>query len=1814
MRASTKAAAAALAVFLTPSLHGAIPQGQRDALVRLYNSTNGASWTNRSGWLGSAGSECSWAGVRCDEARTTVTEIDLGYNNLTGQPDVSGLPDVVRLQLSGNPLASLFPPSILTLTKLENLGLSGCDLTGEIPQGVGALTKLRYFYVPYNALTGSIPRQLSFLPDLEELGLYGNQLTGEVPKELGTLKKIRLFYLCCNQLSGEIPKELGGLSAVEQLYLSGNRLTGTVPKELGGLSTLTELHLDGNLLTGEVPKELGGLKKVTLIDLSNNQLNGAIPRELGGATSLEALFLSGNALSGAIPVELGNATGLARLYLSYNQLTGFESGLLPKLAKLVELGVDHNRIAGPLPDLSPLTALSRAYLGANQLTGPIPPSLGSLPSLTVLGLSENPLGGSIPPELGNLAKLQELYLSNASLTGPIPRELGRLSELGAFAASENELTGSIPSELGGLGKLGYLYLDRNALTGPIPEELGDLANLQEIGLFVNQLTGPIPASFGRLSKLRALRLYTNQLTGAIPSDLGNLTALEVLDLDQNQLSGGIPASLGNLGALRELYLSENQLSGSIPGDLGRLPQLVYLFANGNLLSGSIPAQLGDLAGLQQLQIRANRLSGSIPKELGRLAQLQRLELDYNQLSGPIPSELGDLSSLVGLSLHDNKLSGSLPASIGKLTNLQGLSLENNKLSGAIPKEIGGMASIGGLYLDGNLLTGVVPAELTKLTTLADGYGLSLRYNALRTDSAPVLEFINSKGYNFEGTQTIAPIELSVGVLSTTSVTLRWNQILYTDDGGGYQILYATSPAGPFTLGATTSTKRIASATIGGLTPGTTYTFVGRTFTNPHNYNQNVVTSEDGPAVTTSTTAAGSTTVSLSPAAVRVVPGTNVTVTATLAPVPAAPVTLTLTSSNPSLATVPATVNVPAGTATATFPITGRNTGSLYVTAALPAGLGSGAGAVDVTVDYSLCVQPSIPYFTNATSSAVRAGNAFVLAWTPTLAADPAGRYLVDVYPNGECTGTAQRLTTPQASITIPTENGAAAAVCAVVRAVSGAGCEGDPSGQARVQIQPGPAAFAIVKPSVTAVTSVGAPAGGGTVSFRNIGNQTATVAFSSRIGTFTATPASAPVAPGATLDVSLSFDPLASATAQVLYDTLCGKWTVDGSDRTACTAVTLTTLASPVSSAATAARLSASSSTEVHFIAETGTAPPTQIVTITNTGSAAARVAPTIGPGGSWLIVSGADTSPLGPGASRSYVLAVDRNRRATADGPVPLTTNLTFTTVDGPDEGKTRAVFQLFDEEPVTIDSGRNRPFVDATTYSLFLPSGVSAPGSGTYFLSDGWIRNQGADDARVDLYYTPNGGDGIGHPDVRHASVNIRKYATYRLADFVRGLFSTTGSGSIEIRSNAIASLAVRSTVDSLTQKDGAVARFGAEIPTVQSQQGTSLGRNGAAPLLLTGLKGGSGSRFRTNVILSETSGRSLTVTLRLRSAEGAVLKESEQTVLPYSKLQVNNNDPALFPQDASFDGASLEVEPKSGIGSVAAFATVIDNASQGYTTRTGQFVAESLPAARSAAAAGAARPSRLAVAAAAHAAGRNDSFFTTNMSLTNGTATPATLQLRYVPDGGAISDPRSVTIAPRRTVNYADVIATVFNVTSNTAGMILIEGDVARVVVSSDTSTQLDAASTAKGISPSTLGAYAPEAVQALGNPRVGVPTTVVSHPGLEESVRFRTNLILAEVAGAPAKVRVKLVPPGSTGAGISETVLELKAFERRQINSFIREMAQTTAEMVDVETDVEWISGDGRVLAIATRIDNDPASKRSDVYVLGPTGRGQGVIGF
>jgi hypothetical protein len=158
--------------------HAQIPASERTALIALYNSTDGANWTDNSGWLGPPGTECSWFGVDCR-------------------------------MFDSNPLDQY----------VYELGLPDNDLRGTIPPELGNLTNMRNLFLSWNELTGSIPAELGNLSNVRNIELHTNHLSGTIPPELGNLPLINYMHLCCNQLGGEIPTELENLTTLQDYAL-----------------------------------------------------------------------------------------------------------------------------------------------------------------------------------------------------------------------------------------------------------------------------------------------------------------------------------------------------------------------------------------------------------------------------------------------------------------------------------------------------------------------------------------------------------------------------------------------------------------------------------------------------------------------------------------------------------------------------------------------------------------------------------------------------------------------------------------------------------------------------------------------------------------------------------------------------------------------------------------------------------------------------------------------------------------------------------------------------------------------------------------------------------------------------------------------------------------------------------------------------------------------------------------------------------------------------------------------------------------------------------------------------------------------------------------------------------------------------------------------------------------------------------------------------------------------------------------------------------------------------------------------------------
>lgn len=450
------------------------------ALVDLYNSTNGANWTNKTYWL-PVNPINTWYGVTVTNGR--VTSLILENNNLSGTLPLSlgQLTELNWLSLFHNNITGTIPFEIGNLTKMVNLILGENQLNGTLPASIGSLTQLAYLNLSTNQLSGSLPSEIGNLTDLWFFAFDRNQLTGYIPNEIGNLVALQYIYGYSNQLSGSLPSSIGNLVALKELHLYNNLLSGPIPPEIGSMSSLQYLYLYANQLTGNLPAEIGNLSSLLQLSLSYNQLSGDLPATLTGLVNLNFLRLDHNQFTGSIPSDIGNLTNLTWLYFWNNQMSGTLPPSLGNLVNLQRLSVSNNNFTGTLPDLGNLNNLQFLFLDSNQLSGTVPSSWSNLTNLQLLWLQDNQLSGSLPAAF--LPNLKWVNVSSNNFSG-----LGQITapKLKLLNLRHNQFGDSIPNAFAGLDSLEALYLDYNRFT--FVPNLSGLQLLDTLTLSNNRLT------------------------------------------------------------------------------------------------------------------------------------------------------------------------------------------------------------------------------------------------------------------------------------------------------------------------------------------------------------------------------------------------------------------------------------------------------------------------------------------------------------------------------------------------------------------------------------------------------------------------------------------------------------------------------------------------------------------------------------------------------------------------------------------------------------------------------------------------------------------------------------------------------------------------------------------------------------------------------------------------------------------------------------------------------------------------------------------------------------------------------------------------------------------------------------------------------------------------------------------------------------------------------------------------------------------------------------------------------------------------------
>lgn len=334
------------------SQNWSISFAERAALVNIYNSTSGETWSQK------------W-------------DLEKDPKNWYGIKIKNG--SVIEINLRGNALKGNFPITVSSFSKLQKLDLSSNQLSGEISPAVSALSNLVRIDISNNRLTGDPTSAILPLSNLQEISVGNNQFSfADINTFLQNFPTLKILDLSHTNLNA-VPAKISTLTNLESLNLSNNTISQNF-SNLSNLINLRELNLSGNQLT-KILSELTSLSALVSLDLGNN------------------LFSSNYA------TILGNLQNLEWLSLANNQITAFPAEL-SQLKKLVHLNFSGNKIAGGFESLLTLTELEQIYLDKNEISGAFPSSLLQLEKLQMLSLTGNQLSGEIPENLPAITFLE----------------------------------------------------------------------------------------------------------------------------------------------------------------------------------------------------------------------------------------------------------------------------------------------------------------------------------------------------------------------------------------------------------------------------------------------------------------------------------------------------------------------------------------------------------------------------------------------------------------------------------------------------------------------------------------------------------------------------------------------------------------------------------------------------------------------------------------------------------------------------------------------------------------------------------------------------------------------------------------------------------------------------------------------------------------------------------------------------------------------------------------------------------------------------------------------------------------------------------------------------------------------------------------------------------------------------------------------------------------------------------------------------------------------------------------------------------------
>ncbi|MEM9052940.1 MAG: hypothetical protein AAGC47_12880, partial [Bacteroidota bacterium] len=508
------------------------PSEQKQALINIYQATNGDGWHNNSNWLSDL-PVSNWHGV----------DIDLEGN-------------VVGLDLRNNNLVGDLPLSIGNLPELRSLDLAANELTGAIHDQLGDLEHLLDLNLSDNGLTSTIPATIGNLDNLYWIDLSSNELVGGVPQTITEMDNLEEFYAAENYLD-ELP-DLSSLRWRTGVIVPNNKL------DFGDL----EINVDFFDFEWNYSPQRQIGEEQHLTPSAGDQIQLGFSEGTDGTNNSYQWYKDYAIIEGANDPDYSidtYATSDAGIYL-----LKINNSLLPHLELVSEkiyVNADENSCENTIlisqgTQVSPTLPLWYKYIASEDETILIYPESPSFNTTVETFEDCNDFGSRTRFNSWDrsyyqrsLAAGEEILIRWSSSYSSGDLEWHLVSADPTPSDQRNALVSLYQNTEGRFWNNNHNWLADYPVSSWSGVFVDPSGNIIELSLAGNNLEGPLTVDIAGLPYLERLDISRNSLEGSIPEEITQLSNLALLEIDRNYFDG-LP-DLTAISSLENLSLTHN---------------------------------------------------------------------------------------------------------------------------------------------------------------------------------------------------------------------------------------------------------------------------------------------------------------------------------------------------------------------------------------------------------------------------------------------------------------------------------------------------------------------------------------------------------------------------------------------------------------------------------------------------------------------------------------------------------------------------------------------------------------------------------------------------------------------------------------------------------------------------------------------------------------------------------------------------------------------------------------------------------------------------------------------------------------------------------------------------------------------------------------------------------------------------------------------------------------------------------------------------------------------------------------------------------